>query len=314
MGKRKNITILGLGNVGSTIASLLLCQKDSLTINIMDPSPDVEGNLLDLQHAVALEKRHKFSVNDYAAFVESDFIFHTAGARIVGNNNRMSVARESIEITREIFDGVQFRNNPYIIVIANPVDIIGYATWKFSGIEASRIIGTGTLLDTIRMEHYLSELTAYDVQDVKAWVVGEHGENMVPLYTHFAVNNQPFWDNKIMQQATLLTNNAAKQIKKNREGTTFGAAECAVHIMNSIMKPHDELLTISVLLNDYHCRELDCEPIFMSVPVKFSAQGIHQVREFGYSTNELAKMKTAAQAIDAVIKENIINDTVKKTA
>lgn len=304
MNETKIISVVGCGHVGSTLVSLLLSQREPFVVNVMDPEPDVYGNLLDLSHMAALEKRHRLTINDRDLFISSDFVFHAAGTRVVHGEDRRTTAADTISITRSIFEGTKFRNDPYVIVIANPVDAISFATWYYSNVPADKVIGTGTMIDTIRMEYYLSDLMDQDVRTIKACIIGEHGKAMVPLYEHTSIDRQPLTSRQVYDRAVELTANAAHDIRNTKVATTFGVAECAMHIMHSILRPHSEALTICVQLNDHYTNMLGCDPIFMSVPAKISRQGVKPILDFGFTEHDLNELRTAANEITAVIKEN----------
>ena len=153
-----NITIVGFGNIGRCILQQLLYEREHIfNINIIDPGPSLSGSFLDLSHSNALINRHQLSWNSRSYFEISDIIFHCAGPAVPKNSTRLSITKESKEITTSIFKNFRSKVNPFIIVISNPVDVISHLTFQLTGLDPQKIIGTGTLLDTIRMKYNLRQ-------------------------------------------------------------------------------------------------------------------------------------------------------------
>ncbi|MBX7095286.1 MAG: hypothetical protein K1X56_11210, partial [Flavobacteriales bacterium] len=125
------VSIVGCGKVGASIAWLLLNKRQMpMEVNIMEPSPHNNGRVLELQHCQVLHPENKLYINNKERFIESDVIFHTSGVnrKIIGS--RMEVALDNITITKGVFGGCNFKNDPLVIVVSNPVDIVSYFTAK----------------------------------------------------------------------------------------------------------------------------------------------------------------------------------------
>ena len=129
------VTIVGLGNVGRSILHELLCQSRWLEINIMDPSDQVSGSLLDLGHASMLNGRARFTINNRSKLADSDFIFHCAGVSIPPGHTREYAMYENLHITYDVFSNYEpYKEDPKIIVLSNPLDILSLCSWKASGL------------------------------------------------------------------------------------------------------------------------------------------------------------------------------------
>ena len=283
---KKLITVVGLGNTGRTIVSLLLQEKQHIfTINILDPSEEIEGSFLDLSHASMLT-HHKLILNDFELFEDSDFVFHTAGAKIKQDADRNSVVHESLELTSQIFDSKQFTNQPYIIVISNPVDVICTYMYNDLKITAKQIIGTGTLLDTARLQHYIRQVN--DSRKAKGLVLGEHGENMVCFIDDTFSNA----DKEKLKEKTL---KSAKQIKKTQGATYYGVAQSSVKILEVILKnDFTSVLPLSIYNNS---------PVFSSVESKFNGKVIGSI-ENKYSNQIEKELQNSINSIKKVYSES----------
>lgn len=210
------ITVVGLGNVGRTLVSLLLQNKENdFTINILDPSESVQGSFLDLSQASILTD-HKLVLNDFNLFENSSFVFHTAGATVKAGQTRNEIVKESLNLTEKIFSDRVFKNEPYIIVVANPVDVVANYLYSVLKVKCKQILSPGTLLDTARLNYYANSK--------KGIVIGEHGESMVPVMQGNLVKGD-------LREKTI---NAAREIKQTQGATFYGVAQCCVKILEVI--------------------------------------------------------------------------------
>ena len=187
-----NISITGFGNVGSTIAEILLHDRFSqhyhYHINIVEPNVSTSqyGKVLDFMQATTIHHRHhSFTLNSEEAYLNADYIVHTAN--IVGGkikSDRMELLAANKELSKALFANKNFSNpNLKVIMLSNPLDIITYYTREFANLPAQNVVGTGTYLDEMRMKYYIKEkLAVADHFDVNCSVLGEHGPNIVPLF------------------------------------------------------------------------------------------------------------------------------------
>lgn len=302
--KNLHITLLGFGNVGRTIASLLLQHIDhALSINIIDPDEQIEGSILDISHSLSFHPQHRIFINQKKLIPQADFIIYSAGYSNRLGSSRNTVASQNINLAKDIFSKQKIKNSAYIIVITNPVDIIAYHIWKICKIPAYQIIGTGTLLDTIRLEYYLSKSLKNTAPNVKTWALGEHGQHLVPIFSQTTVDNILISDliypnDKLAQKAKEETINAATTIRKTQKATYYGIAECAIKIFQCLLNTKKTLLPLSVKTNEYYQNKLNLQyPIFISLPVWISAKGIEVDTKFKIDPIETEQLKSAAHFI-----------------
>ena len=189
-----NVTVIGFGNVGSSLTLLLLKTQHALRLNIMEPDEQAEGAFLDLAHGMPLYQDKELNFNDEGLFLNSDFIFHTAGTPNVSGASRLSTAQQNVALTKDIFEHRNFLKDPFIIVITNPVDLVAKAVNQYSGVPSEKIIGTGTFIDSMRLAYYLSTLSNYKASDFDAFVLGEHGSSQVPVFSSTKVNGKSILD------------------------------------------------------------------------------------------------------------------------
>lgn len=268
-----NVTVIGFGNVGSTLSLLLLNNKNALQLNIMETDKQCEGAFLDLAHSMSLYTQKELFVNDEALFTNADYIFLSAGKPNEQGESRLSKARENVQLSKDIFDHRKFAKSPYIVVITNPVDIVSHHLGQFSALPADRIIGLGTFIDSKRLAYYLSTISRYKAEDFEAFVLGEHGSSQVPIYSMTRLKDQPITDYpeftiKELALAQKLTKNAASKIRETQQGTTYGVAKCAEVLFNYLLGEEEHLLTLSMQTNEHYRSLLQLDQnIHISMPV-----------------------------------------------
>lgn len=264
----KRIAILGLGEVGKTLAMQLLAERQlRYHLVVMDPDANVIGTFLDLAHAATL-RGHRISWNNTSALRQAEVVFHTAGAKVPPGSDRREVLAESLRITRDLFSPRLFQNDPWIIVLANPVDLVAQACHSFLENAAYKVMGTGTLLDAVRWKYYLAQHFQIPASKVDAWVLGEHGRTMVPAYSLSTIDGKPLVESESIKPAFSQTLEAAATIKATAGATRFGVVQCALEILHGLQNPEGQRTLASVQLTAPYAHRLGCEPLFLSLPVR----------------------------------------------
>jgi L-lactate dehydrogenase len=303
-----DVTVIGFGNVGSSLSLLLLNNKHDIRLNVMEPDAQREGAFLDLSHGMTLYPNKELATNDEDLFSNADFVFYTAGTPNVHGGSRLSTAKQNIKLTKEIFEGRRFVKTPYVVVITNPVDIVSHSVFQYSELPSSHVIGTGTFLDSVRLAYYLSTLSDYHADNIDAFVLGEHGESQVATYSMTTVHGQPISEYSEftkfdLETAKDLTRNAAFQIRETQKGTTYGVSKCAEVLMDYLLGDEEHILTLSVLTNDHYRQLLDLDhDIYISVPVKVSSKGVEPVDEISLASNEFEALKESARILAEIIE------------
>jgi len=297
---RTIVTIFGFGNVGRSIAHLLINMSDCrFTINVMDPSPKVRGSLLDLGHASFLSRNHFLVENSIELLNTSEFIFHSAGFGVPPGDSRLDLAEQNCALTYEMFKDYQSTVDAKVIVITNPVDNVAFHTYKATGLDASKVIGTGTLLDSLRMNYYLHQLKP-KLTDINAVLIGEHGASIVVAHSLSNVNGLRlkdwFTDDEI-QFALEQTITAASVIKETQGASIYGVADCAVYIMRQIMLDTGTVQSLGVLLPNILADKLNCKELYLSIPARLTKSGIHPLEDLILDKDEWHKLALSAKVI-----------------
>jgi len=298
------ISIVGFGNVGRTISLLLHSQKEieQLAINIIDISENLSGTLLDLGQASKLfENRIQYTFNDWFLYEQSNFIFHCAGVSVPPGASRRQIVEENKRVTKELFQGYSFINNPIVIVVTNPVDIISNSVVSYSNIPSNKVIGVGTFLDTIRMRHFLSEALG-DNYSFNSILLGEHGDAIVYMsqYDNFASLNLPTQSLKeIIASCLDKTKDSAHQIKKTQGATIYGVASCAIEILHALLKPTEKAYPLSVSVPKEYLDQWGFEPFYMSLPVTLDKSGVKNYEPLKATKEELKALRKAGELLSS---------------
>lgn len=297
------ISILGLGHVGSALAQLLLGYQDAaLDLNLVDPSSDVDGTCLDLFHSCAALGYHKIRRNDPGRLARSHFIFHTAGANSKPGSSRHSVAAENRQLTRQIFSQLDLREDARVIVITNPVDVMAMETWKSTGLPAAQVVGTGTLLDSHRLAWYMHELSNLPLSQVRAMVLGEHSRTMVPVFSQswLGENSALQLSDKSREELRLKTIGTATRIRQTAPATKWAVAACAFNLMKSFLNPPRQDLVASVWTPPSIAQQLEVDELFLGLPIEFDAQGCRATQLPSLQVAEMNALKESAKVLAAL--------------
>lgn len=270
------VSIVGLGETGVTIGSLLMACNQKIELNIMDPSDWIKGRLLDLNHAAAF-RRSMVSLNDKEAFELADFIFFCAGVRNLKGADRFTTVKENKGLIELVFEGVQLKNKPTVIVVTNPVELISAWMQDFLG-NSAVVVGTGTMLDTERLRYILSREFNVNPSQIETEVLGEHGDSMVIAWSKTRVNgkaidqvSEQLKRNRILDELI----GSAATIRQTEEATKFGVGQCAVELFLALLREEETYVPVSFLPEKNQRERFQVTTsVFMSLPVCMSAKGI----------------------------------------
>lgn len=178
--------MVGNGAVGSSYTFALVTQNIAQEIGIIDIDKDkAEGDAIDLSHALAFTSPKKIYAANYSDCHDADIVVITAGAAQKPGETRLDLVNKNLKIFKSIVEEIVASGFDGIFLIAtNPVDILTYATWKFSGFPKHKVIGSGTSLDSARFRQSIAELVGVDARNVHGYILGEHGDTEFPVWSH----------------------------------------------------------------------------------------------------------------------------------
>lgn len=298
---KKIISLIGLGEVGATTASLLFSNYTHTIFNLMDIDMDnIHGRLLDLKHAAAV-RNNTIIVNSDQLLSQSEIIIYAAGYSNSAGMDRNSVATHNKKIVHQVFEQKVLLKTSTIIVVTNPVELVSYWISKIFN-HKILVIGTGTSLDSFRLQYLLSEHFAVDIDAIDALVLGEHGKHMIPIFSKCQCSNQAI--NTLLskeEKKKVLINlkSSATAIRATESATKYGVSECVNIIVEFLLKKEKtKQLPLSIKINPFYKELLQIqEDIFMSLPCEIMKSQINIMDTLDYNTTELAELREAARAL-----------------
>src|ERR1700723_128848 len=302
---RKKVTVVGSGNVGATAAHWIAAKElaDVVLIDIVEGVPQGKG--LDLLEAMPIEKRDSniIGTNDYADTANSDIVVITAGIARKPGMSRDDLLNTNFKIMSDVAAKVVAASpNTIIIVVSNPLDAMAQTAYKQAGLPRERVIGMAGVLDSARFRTFIAEELKVSVENVTAFVLGGHGDTMVPLPRYSTVAGIPITEliakgtlDRIVQRTR---DGGAEIVKYLKTGSPYYAPSAAVTEMGeAILKDKKKILPCAAYLNG----EYGIHGLYVGVPVKLGATGIEQIIEIKLTPEE----KTALDKSAAAVKELI---------
>ena len=303
---RKKVSIVGAGNVGATAAHWIASKElaDVVLIDIVEGIPQGKG--LDLLEAMPIEKRdaHVLGTNDYADTANSDIVVITAGIPRKPGMSRDDLLNTNYKIMQDVV-GKVVANSPgaILIVVSNPLDAMAQAAYKISKFNRERVIGMAGVLDSARFRTFIAEELKVSVENVTAFVLGGHGDTMVPLARYSTVAGIPITE--LMDKATLdrliqrTRDGGAEIVKYLKTGSAYYApSSAATEMVEAILKDKKKILPCAAYLQG----EYGVNGLYVGVPCKLGARGLEQIIEIKLTSEEQAALKKSADAVQELVK------------
>ena len=308
------VVLIGAGDVGVAYAYALVNQGivDHLAIIDIDERK-TEGNVMDLNHGVVwAPSRTKVTSGTYADCEDAALVVLCAGAAQKPGETRLQLVDKNMRIFKSIVDEVMASGFDGIFLVAtNPVDILSYATWKFSGLPAHRVIGSGTVLDTARFRYMLGEYFDVSPMSVHAYIVGEHGDSELPVLSSANIagvglrskleKNPELHDE--LEEIFIRTRDAAYEIIDAKGSTSYGIGMGLARITRAIFQNQEVALPVSALLRG----EYGHEDMYIGTPAIVNRKGIRRVVELeldDYEAQQFDKSVATLREIQDPFWEN----------
>lgn len=289
------ITVIGTGNVGRVLCKELLDLEIPMHINIEDPAPITDAIKEDLRHATSFSKQTTISWNE-PWLNKSDYIFISAALQATTIGNRLDNAKAHIQMMYQLFENFIAKDNVKIIVISNPVDVNTYHVIKATGLSAEQVIGTGTYLETLRFQYYLSQLFHCDLKDVEGYLLGEHGNSAVTIHSRTRIKGEKVAE-EIVNEAATLAIQAPYKIRTAGEFTKYAISKCGVGVFKALHFKQTSTLPLALLLNEKNCSTLRCEPVCLSTIVQFENGKMEQGDLSLLEPTEIENLKKSAEIL-----------------
>ena len=309
MKKTNKVSIVGAGAVGSTAAYALSISGIINELVLVDIDKErALGEVLDLRHGSAFIDPINIHTGDYSRTYDSDIVVITAGAPQKKGETRIDLVNKNIDIFKGIIpEIVKYSPNAILLVVANPVDILSYVTYKLSGFPKERIIGSGTVLDTSRLQYEIGQSLDIDPRNVDAYIMGEHGDTEFTAWSLARINGIDL--DKFSEEIEVDFDRVKKdEIEKsvvngayeviNRKGATHYAIGLSIkRIVEAILGDENTVLPVSVLVDDYY----GIKDVYISIPSIVNRSGVKKSIKVNLDEIEVEKFKSSAYALSEIL-------------
>lgn len=304
------VVLVGTGFVGSSYAFAMINQGVAEELVLVDLNKEKsEGDAMDLNHGMAFApSQTKVWFGSYADCEHADLVVLCAGANQKPGETRLDLVEKNTKIFKSIVDEIMASGFDGIFLIAtNPVDILTYAVWKFSGLPKERVIGSGTILDTARFRFLLGDYFKVDSRNVHAYIIGEHGDTELPVWSHADIGGKPIakmmkdqerYKNDDLENIFTNVRDAAYHIIQRKGATYYGIAMGLVRLTKAILHDENSILTVSAQLNG----EYGHNDIYIGVPAVVNRSGIREIVELSLEEEEQKKFDHSVEVLRKVME------------
>ncbi|OGF28560.1 L-lactate dehydrogenase [Candidatus Falkowbacteria bacterium RIFOXYC2_FULL_47_12] len=296
------VVIIGAGSVGATSAFALLIQGIASEIVLIDrDAKKAEGEVMDLEHGASFAPHARMWAGDYVDCKDADVVVITAGAKQKPGQSRLELVEINTKITQEIVKNIRrYTKQAVILMVANPLDITTYVATKTAGFAWGQVFGTGTTLDSSRFRYLLAQKMNVDPESVGAYLLGEHGDSSVPVYSHANVMGEPVsLSKKELRECSDVAKRAAYEVIDRKGATYYAIAMAVARIVRAILYDENHVFVASVLLRG----EYGISDVCLSVPVVVGRSGVKKIIPVTLSAEEKKQLQKSAE----VMKQNIKN-------
>ncbi|NPA05947.1 MAG: malate dehydrogenase [Chloroflexi bacterium] len=304
---RPKVTIIGAGMTGSTTAHWLAARElaDIVLVDIVEGMPQGKG--LDLLEAMPIIGSDVYikGTNDYEDTAGSDIVIITAGSPRKPGMSRDDLLNINAKIVKSVAEqAIKYSPDAIFLVLTNPLDVMTYLTWKVTGLPHQRVIGQAGILDSARMRAFVAMELGVSVENVHCYVLGGHGDSMVPLTRHSNVAGMPL--NKILPPDRLAAivertrKGGGEIVSLLKTGSAFYAPSAALaQMVEAILKDKHLIVPASAYVDG----EYGLSGIYFGVPVQLGRQGVEKIIEYDLNDEEMAALKKSAEHVAANIKK-----------
>ena len=308
---RAKIALIGAGMIGGTLAHVAAREAlgDIILFDIAEGTP--QGKALDIAEATAVFGTDVAlkGANDYADIAGADICIVTAGVPRKPGMSRDDLIGINLKVMKAVGEGIKAHApNAFVICITNPLDAMVWALQKFSGLPKEKVVGMAGVLDSARFAYFLAEKTGVSIQDIHAWTLGGHGDDMVPMVRHSTVGGLPLPD---AVKAGMLTQAELDAIvDRTRKGggeivsllkagsAYYAPASSAIQMAESYLKDKKRVLPSATYLNG----EYGVKGLYVGVPCVIGAGGVEKVIEFTTNDDEKAMFAKSVESVQGLIQ------------
>lgn len=311
--RTSKISIVGAGAVGSTMAYAALMRGTARTVALYDINKaKVEAEVLDLAHGIQFMPMAEIIGSDEIEVCrDSDIVIITAGAKQKRGQTRLDLAGATIDLMKKILPPLlEVAPNAVYLMVTNPVDVVTYAALKISGLPPERIFGSGTVLDSSRLRYVLARQCGVAVQNVHAYMAGEHGDSEIPLWSSATIGGVPLLDwpgidgrgpltavqrHEIAQEVIT----SAYRIIEGKGATNYAVGLAGTRIIEAILNDEHRVLPVSRLVTDYY----GISDVCLSIPAMVGRSGCTETLSVPLSASEATGLRRSADKVTKIVRE-----------
>jgi L-lactate dehydrogenase len=303
------VSIIGGGGlVGSMTAYALQCGGVASSICLIDANKDLaQGQATDLLHGASLVADQRISAGDMSEVASSDIVVITAGLRRKPDESRLDLINRNVDLFLGILDQAKaagLRENSYLVVVSNPVDVLTHLAVQRSGLPWQRVIGLGTQLDTARFRSYLARRLKVPATQVNAIILGEHGDSMVPIWSSATMAGLPLeqwpgFDVNVQREVFEDTKTAGAQVIKLKGGSGFAVGLSIREVVHSLILDSRRVLPVSTLQQGLY----GIHDVCLSVPTVVGCGGARQQIELELTAKERLGIQNSAKVLRDIIEQ-----------
>ncbi|WP_273275575.1 L-lactate dehydrogenase [Maribacter polysiphoniae] len=309
---KSKVVIIGTGMVGMSYAYSLFNQGTVKELVLIDIDKErAEGEAMDLNHGLSYAPRKmKIYAGGYGDCTDADIVVITAGVSQKEGETRIDLLNRNAAIMKIVVGQIMKNDFGGILLVAsNPVDILTYVAWKTSGLPSSRVIGSGTSLDTARLRFEIAKKVNISVKNIHAYIMGEHGDSEFVCWSQAYVGAKPLVDMIESLEGIDFTDleeihdsvkNAAYEIIKRKKATYYGIGMTLVSITSSILNDENRILPISVYNDGIYDIEKD---VYIGLPAVLNAEGVNHVLKLKLNDKEQEQLKHSANLLKEVLNQ-----------
>lgn len=307
---RRKVGVVGTGLVGSSFVYALMIRELATEIVLVDVDNEKAiGEMMDFNHGLSFSKPVKIVAGSYADLSGAQVVVIAAGASQRPGETRLDLLARNVKIFRSIVPEVVHHNPDGIILIAtNPVDILTYISLKESRLSPAKVIGSGTILDTSRFRFLLGQYYGVDARSVHAYIIGEHGDSEIPLWSlaniggvrlqEFAPLQNKQYNQSDMDKLFINVRDAAYEIIKRKGATYFAIGLGLVAIVETILGDYRSVLSVSTMMTG----EYGVTDMSLSLPCVVGGNGVEEILTLNLSEDEEKGFRSSAEKLRATLK------------
>lgn len=309
--QHSKVAIIGAGFVGAASAYTIAVNNLVNEIVLIDVMKEkAMGEAMDISHGLSHIGQMKIHAGDYSDCADCDAVIVTAGLNRKPGETRLDLANKNVPIARAITENImKYFNRGVILVVANPVDILTYLIQKWSGLPAGRVLGTGTALDSARFRYLLSDKLKVDIQNVHAYMIGEHGDSQLPIWScsniacqsveEYCASAGIVLNDEVKAAIVTSTKTAGAEVIKNKGATYYAIASVVSSIVETILKNRNSIRTVaSVIDGPYGIHD-----VALSLPSIVNANGVERILDLRLSAAEEAELMACAEKMKAFLAQ-----------